>query len=195
MRPGTVEDLRLIVERIQKANFSRVELRSLLIILRHVAPNYQSIRDIANFVAHEERIKQGILRDRINDCVNRFVIFTKSGGSFTAPDPVYKQEEVINQLYETLKQYDIPGLNKELFMSQAFDIMLGILEIVADTKIQTDNADIQNCYLSPVEKDNDGFTVYFCFEPIYSPKKILNAKTVRMPVLKADLSSCLSKIP
>jgi hypothetical protein len=187
MKLGTIEDLRLIVERIQKANFSRVDLRSLLIILRYVPPNYQSIRDIANFVAHEDRIERGILRDRINDCANRFVIFTKIGGSFTSPDLVYKQKEVINQLYETLKKYDIPGLNKELFMSQAFDIMLGILEIVADTKIQTDNADIQNCYLSPVEKDSDGFTVYFCFEPIFSPQKFLNAKTVKMPVLKADL--------
>lgn len=195
MKPSTIEDLRLIVEKIQKANFSRVELRSLLIILRYVAPNYQSIRDIANFVAHEERIKQGILRDSINDCVNRFVIFTKSGGLFTAPDLVYKQEKVINQLYETLKKYEIPGLNKELFVSQAFDIMLGILEIVADTKIQTDNADVQKCYLSQVEKESDGFTVYFCFEPIYSPQKFLNARTVKMPVLKADLSSSSSETP
>ena len=130
------------------------------------------------------------LQESIKDSVDRFVTFTKSGGLFsTMPGPVsiFSQREVISQLHETLKMHNIPGLNKELFLSQSSKIMLGILGILAETKIKIDNGDISDCYLSAVEKDDKGATVYFCFKPNYSPGKLLNAGTVRIPVLRVEL--------
>lgn len=184
MKNNTKEDVSQIIQKIQKADFSRIEIRALLISLRFAPPHYQSIKDLANFVAHEEERNQGIFQDNVKGFVDRFVEFTKIGGIYKAPDPVFNQSDIISQLYKTIKMQGILNLDKRLFCAQAFNIMLKILEIVADTKIQTNNGDIQNCYLSSVEKNNDEFIVYFCFEPKYSANKWLNAKTVKMPALK-----------
>jgi hypothetical protein len=178
MKTNDSRDLVDIIDRIQGGDFSSVELRALFSILRYEAPKLEAIFDIACFVAHKDERDQGATFNHIKSFVDKFSEVSIKGGKLNFCIPLFNQVEVMSQLYEVLEVNKVPVLNRKLFMNQSYKIMYEILKIVAGTKIRYQNSDVQNCRLSPILKQKDGFGVFYVFEPTDSPSKKLHAKTI-----------------
>ncbi|MDP2856267.1 MAG: hypothetical protein Q8N90_04130 [bacterium] len=189
MKTNDAEDLANIVGRIQSGNFSSIELRALFSILRYESPKLEAIFDIACFVAHKDERDQGATFDYIKSFVDKYSEVSIRGGKLNFRIPLFTQIEVVGQLYEVLETNNVPGLNKELFVSQSYKIMYEILKIVANTKIRYQNSDVQNCRLSPILEQKDGFGVFYVFEPIDSPAKKIHAKTINILAFYAQRST------
>jgi len=182
MRENLSKDLKTIVERIQNGTFSGVELRSLLISVRCAQPHSSILEELGDFVAHYNERTKGILYKHIDNFMFKFINFAMSGGSVTIPGPLFNQKEVMLALIKVIRANKILGFEESKFRSQTFNIMIKILEIIAETKIR--NAKVTNCRFSAIEKTDNTFTVFFCFGPVEGG--FLNIKNeVKIPALVA----------
>ena len=148
MKTNTLEDLKEIVSRIQNDNFSGVEIRSLLTILRWHT-NSEIIKDLAHFTTHDDR-DRGVIQKNIQELVNKFLNFIESGEIFSVTGPIFSQIDIINQLYISLEDLDLQNLDKDLFLKRGSKIMLEILKIIAETEIilSDPKPKIKKCCLS-----------------------------------------------
>jgi hypothetical protein len=102
--------------------------------------------------------------------------------SVTIPGPLFNQKEVVSALIKVIQANKIFGFEELKFRSQTFNIMIKILDIIAETKIK--NAQVANCRFSAIEKTDSTFTVFFCFGPVEG--NLLNVKKeVKIPALVA----------
>ncbi|MFZ2072745.1 MAG: hypothetical protein WAV10_03655 [Minisyncoccia bacterium] len=166
MKINALKDLEEIISRIQNDNFSGVEIRALLIILRWHT-NSKIIKELAHFVTHDDR-NQGITQESVQEIFNKFINLIELGEVFSS-DPIFQQVDIINQLYVSLKNLNLQNLNENLLKQYGSKIMLEILKIIAETKIVLDpNSKITECYLSSVESVKDGalngYMVFFCYK-------------------------------
>ncbi|MFA5249206.1 MAG: hypothetical protein WC397_01545 [Candidatus Paceibacterota bacterium] len=176
------EDLEIIVEKIQGGTFLRTDILSLLISVRYAQPRSPILEELGDFVAHRDERTKGISYNHINNFISKFVDFAMSGGSIKIPEPIFSQEKVVSALIKVAQTNKIFGFKEPKFRSQAFNIMVKILEIVSETKIK--NTRVANCRFSAVEKNNNNFIVFFCFGPIEGG--LINVKKeVKIPAFVA----------
>jgi hypothetical protein len=182
MKKSLSNDIKTVVERIQNGSFSGVEIRSLLISVRYAQPHSLILKELGDFVAHYDERTQGILYEHIDKFMSEFINFAMSGGTVKIPKPLFDQEKIVTELIKVIQFNKISGFNELKFRSQTFKFMCKILELIAGTKIQ--NVQVSSCEFSEIEKNNNGYVVYFCFGPIEG-KLIRVGGQVRIPALIA----------
>jgi hypothetical protein len=183
MKATTTAALEAIVDKIQVGTFSIVEIIALLIIVRGEEHNSRVLRELGDFVAHDDVRTKGIAHDHIDAFMRKFRMFNERGGTVTIPPPIFDQAQVVSDLVTVLGKNQIPSFDAVKFGDQAFRIMYPVLEIVSDTKIKT--ARYKNCRLSSIEQSGTEHTVFFVFGP--AKGKITFAE-MRLPALIATES-------
>jgi len=188
MKDGTRTELETIVDKIQRDDFSSIELRALFMILRNVGVEFPALYDIVSFVAHEDERDRGVTYEYIKHFVDQFAHVTVNGGNLTMRIPLHSQTDVIRELYAVLETNKVACLNHGLFTGRAYHIMCETLKIIAGTKINYSNHSVARCWLSEVEQHKNGLGVSFVFEPINAPDNRMKARQVHILAFYAQMN-------
>ena len=116
MKTNTLEDLKEIVFRIQNDNFSGVEIRSLLTILRWHT-NSEIIKDLAHFTTHDDR-DRGVIQKNIQELVNKFLNFILSGKFHHRINHIYIFHCKLWILHTIPNPCDCRQMNNQIYLFQ-----------------------------------------------------------------------------
>ncbi len=168
MKPNSKEDIQSILRQIESGSFNRRDIKLLFCELRPYLKNGESLKDIANFVAHPENRKQGVAYQYLEKFVSEFLSAAQIGGKFTVNNtlsPVFSQMKIIQDLADNLVRLKI-DVDRDVLYSQSSAIMRCILEIVEDTKITLKNKAVVNCKMTKIMIIDGKDSVGFCFNTV-----------------------------
>jgi DNA modification methylase len=139
IKPTTASDVQFAIDKIETDSFDHITLKGLLIDIRDYLPQNSPIKELSHFIAHPIRNK-GIAFDHLDVFISNFLAVNKKGGSFNV-SPVYRKEEIIESLIDSLKQLGFT-INEAIFKAKEESLIESISMLIEDTVLAINNKSI-----------------------------------------------------
>ncbi len=160
-----------IQEKLLQPTLTRDELKSVLIDLREGARSNSKLREIGDFIAHNDGRDRGLVVDHgsaIAASVHQQI--TQRSGTVVI-SPVFKQSEFIAELCLELKRQGFK-FDESKIISQSATLFLDVLTMLQGVKIILNLEGIQSGKMGEVENRNGISVLKFCFPIPFQGKNV-----------------------